>query len=745
MHFRRRYVSVALAAAVLLLGVVATAGVCASLTSKERRSAAQAMDRQVDLAQAAVSGEVQRYLDTIDTVAGALGSHDVLTPDAFERATARVPGENLAGATAVVFVVPAATADVAAVQRQWRSAGAVDLTLRPAAGVAEHYFAVYGRQLDGREPAAGGADLAEASAVAGVLREARSLGGAAVSQAAVLTRDAGPPATERRRSLSLATPVLARSGSLRGFVLLGLRGEDFFGAAIGEVLQRRVTATLWAAQEGGGLLPMATVHPTAPPSDALRRSRDLGIAQRHWRLDLAADPRELPGAYTDRPLLAGAAGAVLTVLLAALVYLLSSRRAKALEAVREATRELRAAEREARDQAALQQAILTSVGEGVTVVGEDGRVLLHNPAARALLGTAGDAAHLEDWPAHYGAYLPDRVTPFPPGRLPMVRALRGVAVDREEMVIRNPAHPDGILLSVGARPLDRSGGGPRGAVAVLHDITELRRYETELAQFAAVVAHDLKSPLTAVHGFAAVAAEALAADPPRPQTAAAALVRVRQGATRMRVIIDDLLAYTTAGDAPLNVAEVDLRQLVESVVAERTAPRPAAGLSTAVPDAQPPAPSVWIGPLPAVRADAGLLRLVVDNLVGNAIKYTPAGRAPHVEITAEASAGGVRLEVADRGIGIPDEEKVRVFESFHRASPVEYGGTGLGLAICRRIVERHGGTIAVRDNPGGGTRVSVLLPPGLPAAATRRPADDWWRLQRAPVPAAARATNHNAT
>ncbi|GAA0733740.1 hypothetical protein GCM10010199_52190 [Dactylosporangium roseum] len=404
------------------------------------------------------------------------------------------------------------------------------------------------------------------------------------------------------------------------------------------------------------------------------------------------------------------------------MYLLSTRRAKAMALVEEATRELRAAERAARDQSALQQAILSSLGEGVTVVGGDGRILLHNPAARQLLGTADDADHLEDWPAHYGAYLPDRITPFPAGELPMVRALNGVAADGVEMVIRNAAHPDGILVSVSARPLDRSGGGPRGAVAVLHDITELRRYESELAQFAAVVAHDLKSPLTAVHGFAAVAAEAIAADPPRLDTAAAAVQRVRQGATRMRTIIDDLLAYATARDAPLNPTEVDLRAVVEAVVAEHTAAPPLASLSAAASGGRPPVPSIAVGPLPVVEADPGLLRLVVDNLVGNAVKYTRAGRIPHVEITATGDGAGVLLEVADRGIGIPDAEKSRVFESFHRVRPMDYGGTGLGLSICRRIVERHGGSIAVEDNPGGGTRFRVFLPqPVLPGGGWERP------------------------
>jgi len=95
----------------------------------------------------------------------------------------------------------------------------------------------------------------------------------------------------------------------------------------------------------------------------------------------------------------------------------------------------------------------------------------------------------------------------------------------------------------------------------------------------------------------------------------------------------------------------------------------------------------------------------------------PPGRAARVDVTAApAGPGWTRIEIADRGIGIPDEDKPDIFESFHRArTAAGYAGTGLGLAICRRIVERHGGAIGVTDNPGGGTRFHFTLP--LAAAA----------------------------
>ncbi|WP_196468225.1 ATP-binding protein [Planomonospora sp. ID91781] len=119
---------------------------------------------------------------------------------------------------------------------------------------------------------------------------------------------------------------------------------------------------------------------------------------------------------------------------------------------------------------------------------------------------------------------------------------------------------------------------------------------------------------------------------------------------------------------------------------------------------------MYIGPLPTVEADLSMIRQLLTNLIGNAIKYTPPGHAAHVDITGTRTGDGrVCVEIADRGIGIPPGEHQAIFAGFHRAA-TGYTGTGLGLAICQRIVERHGGTITATDNSGGGARFTFTLP-----------------------------------
>jgi signal transduction histidine kinase len=134
------------------------------------------------------------------------------------------------------------------------------------------------------------------------------------------------------------------------------------------------------------------------------------------------------------------------------------------------------------------------------------------------------------------------------------------------------------------------------------------------------------------------------------------------------------------------------------------------------------APTFVVGALPWVRGDRPRIAQVINNLVGNALKYTAPGQPAHIEITAtltEPEAGAeprVDVRVGDRGIGIPAGQHTAIFTNLHRAHPSGgYRGTGLGLAICARIIERHGGQIHASDNPGGGTRVDFTLPRAHPS------------------------------
>ncbi|MEU4620761.1 ATP-binding protein [Actinoplanes sp. NPDC023801] len=339
-------------------------------------------------------------------------------------------------------------------------------------------------------------------------------------------------------------------------------------------------------------------------------------------------------------------------------------------------------------------AIIDSMADGLAVIGPDNRVTLRNPAAAAMLGdsrfTADDVARM--------------------------RYLAGAEVAGDDIVVNRPGEPESRVIQVTATALPHP-DGTAGAVVLFHDVTAERRHRDELTSFAGVVAHDLLNPLTSVDGWTSAAIESLADAPDHPNVgeACADLARVTRSSARMRGLIDGLLSYATAREATVVPAPVDLAELVADVALARADAAVASG---------EPAPRFSIGRLPAVRADPVLVRQLLDNLIGNAVKYTAPGVRPALSITAESDGAMVAVRITDNGIGIPEGQHDAIFGNFHRAHLSDgYLGTGLGLTICKRIVERHGGTISAADVPGGGSCFTFTLP-ALSLVAGVRPQVD---------------------
>ncbi|MBM7774235.1 signal transduction histidine kinase [Actinokineospora baliensis] len=367
--------------------------------------------------------------------------------------------------------------------------------------------------------------------------------------------------------------------------------------------------------------------------------------------------------------------------------------------------ELAEEKEQAARRAQLTRAIIDSMADGVSVVDSTGRVSLRNPAAVHLLGGRISPGEVALNSAHYGVFHLDG-TPLSAEELPYLRVLAGESVDDLDLLVRNDGVPDGRVVQVRATAVPEPDGG-RSAVLVYHDVTAERRQRDELASFAGVVAHDLLNPLSAVDGWSDAAHEALRDAPTAPavEQARSALVRVLRASSRMRGLINDLLAYTTARDGSIAPVAVDLTAVVADIAAART---------DAAVAAVEPVPLFGYGALEPLQADRVLLRQLLDNLIGNAIKYTAPDVVPEITLTTTRRGGEVTLSVTDNGIGIPAGQHERIFGSFHRAHvDTGYTGTGLGLAICKRIVERHGGTITAADNPAGGSRFTLTLPAAL--------------------------------
>ncbi|GAB3861143.1 ATP-binding protein [Dactylosporangium cerinum] len=223
---------------------------------------------------------------------------------------------------------------------------------------------------------------------------------------------------------------------------------------------------------------------------------------------------------------------------------------------------------------------------------------------------------------------------------------------------------------------------------------ELQRSNASLQHFAGQVSHDLKNPLTGVLGFVALLADtdAVMADP----TAKRCIDRALSSATRMWRMIEDVLSHASLGGRP-SFAPVDLGAVVHQVVDDVTAAISAAQAT------------VDIGPLPMAYGDPTQLRVLVQNMVSNSLKFRDRGRDCHIAITGTETPDGWTIAIADNGVGIPAEDRPRVLEMFTRLR-TDVEGSGIGLATCQRIVEAHEATLVIDETPGGGTTMRVTLP-----------------------------------
>ena len=400
-------------------------------------------------------------------------------------------------------------------------------------------------------------------------------------------------------------------------------------------------------------------------------------------------------AHDPGPLEAAALAQGFTVVMlvtAATVSLMTQARRQALERAG-------VAELEADRRATLLDTVVARLHEGVVVVSADGQELLRNPAGRTIPGLAPGTSYDEAMPGPEFGLFDERGRRQEAPELPHALALRGQDSPAKDFLVRTPDNPEGLVLEITATALPPSHADevPR-AVVIFRDVTAARRERDVLAGFAGVVAHDLNNPLTVASGWLGALRMRFEEGPLTSEEALPVLARVERATSNMRDFIGDLLAYAVAENQQLQLTDLDLSAVVEDVASlRRQGDHPA---------------RIDVQHGLRVNADPVLVRQLMDNLVGNAVKYVGEGVTPHVRVQgADPDADGRTLvRVLDNGIGVPDAMRRRIFESFERAHAQDYTGTGLGLAICRQIVERHGGTISVAAGEGGGSEFSFTLP-----------------------------------
>jgi two-component system, OmpR family, phosphate regulon sensor histidine kinase PhoR len=330
-------------------------------------------------------------------------------------------------------------------------------------------------------------------------------------------------------------------------------------------------------------------------------------------------------------------------------------------------------------------AILEGMGEGVMVTDADAVVTLVNPAFCALFGTnAGvQGRQLLEISRHPDLYA----------------ACRSVLSERREQHQEITLAP-GTSTRIHWVPLVQD-GALRGAVAVFHDISALKRVEQIRRDFVANVSHELRTPVTVIKGYAeTMRSGALADDPKRT---AHFLEIIDNHAQRLSRLIADLLALSEleSGGSVMKPEKVCLEDAVQQTLQLLEQKSEQLGVTVQI---------LGTSGMPQVRADRARLDQVLMNLLDNALKYSTSGGT--VTVSAVEEGGLVRIFVRDDGIGIPKKDLPRLFERFYRVDEArsrERGGTGLGLSIVKHIVQAHGGSVQVQSSPGAGSEFSFTL------------------------------------
>lgn len=277
------------------------------------------------------------------------------------------------------------------------------------------------------------------------------------------------------------------------------------------------------------------------------------------------------------------------------------------------------------------------------------------------------------------------------------------------------------IMLLNARLVSQGPAFPRMILLAIEDITQRRFTEWRLAdqhrelvrsnealdEFASVASHDLQEPVRKILSFGDLLHAS--AGPVLEGEAREHLARMLSAAARMRTLISDLLLYSQVTTRVQPFARTDLARIAREVIAD---------LETSIAES---GGRVEVGDLPVIEADALQMRQLLQNLVGNALKYRRNDTPPVVRVSC-ASPGGPRcvLSVTDNGIGFDERHAGRIFRMFVRLhGRNQFAGSGIGLAICRKIVERHDGTIVATSSAGEGATFTVTLP--VTQAATGYP------------------------
>jgi PAS domain S-box-containing protein len=356
--------------------------------------------------------------------------------------------------------------------------------------------------------------------------------------------------------------------------------------------------------------------------------------------------------------------------------------------------------------------ILSAIEDGVVLVGKDGRINLINPSAGAMTGWRTEEAVSTDV-YHLLSLIDAKGHPLPPQQHPFAQAITGGKAVRTPSATLVTKNGRSIVVSLVVSPILDENNSPTGnVVGVFRDVTHEKEQEEQRNDFISTASHEMRTPIAAIEGYLSLALN------PKISTLDANAQKYIQKAAdatkHLGQLFQDLLTSSRAEDGRIASYPlvVEMGEVLTKVVENerfRTKEKNLI-LNYAVSAPQDVAGGKVIKPLYYCFVDPTRITEVMQNIIDNAVKYTPQGSIT-VRLTGDASV--VQIQVSDTGMGIPSEDIPHLFQKFYRVDNTAtrtIGGNGLGLFICKKIVELYNGRIWVESQLGKGSTFYINLP-----------------------------------
>lgn len=334
------------------------------------------------------------------------------------------------------------------------------------------------------------------------------------------------------------------------------------------------------------------------------------------------------------------------------------------------------------------QAVLDSIDDGLVILDRNGRIEHANPVATRQLFSSSDPHGQE-----LGILLDNEELTHATQRV-----LAGNLLEETPQDLVVELGGESRLLTWGMSPVTHDDGRNIGAVMVVRDVTEQRAFERVRNDFVLRASHELRTPVTGMHMAFGLLAERLAF--PEESREQDLISTVDEEMRRLVRLINDLLNFSRyqSGTQKLDLQPTDIAEILAQARQRFEGQAHAHGIEIELETSND---------LPKLNLDRLQIERVIDNLIGNALRHTPAGGV--IRLQARCQDERIAVAVEDTGDGIPFSQQSRIFEPFIQVGHKK-GGAGLGLALCKEIVQLHGGRIALRSQPGKGSRFYLLLP-----------------------------------